>query len=110
MPSAVAETGHTGVRRRRRGRLDELSPRFETHFFVLLDVDVDGQNGHGLSHDERERAEVERPAVVVLVLLVLIPLVAGVSGVAGDVHDYADYVAQTCQTQFGFICSKIIHC
>lgn len=93
MPSAVAETGHAGVRRRRRGRLDELSARFEAHFFVLLDVDVDGQNGHGLGHDERERAKVERPAVVILVLLVLVPLVAGVSGVARDVDDNADDVA-----------------
>lgn len=98
MPSAVAVTGHPGIRRRRRGRLDELSVCFETYFFVLLDVDVDSKNSHGLGHDERERAEVERPPIVILVLLVLVPLVAGVSGVAGDVDDYADDVAQTCRT------------
>lgn len=62
--------------------------------FVFLDIHVDCENTHGFSHDEGERAEVERPAVAVVVLLVLVFLVTGIAGVAGDVDDDADDVAQ----------------
>lgn len=64
------------------------------HLLVALDVDVDGQHGHHLCHNEGQRAEVEGPAIVVLILLVLALLVAWVACVARDVHDDPDDVAQ----------------
>jgi hypothetical protein len=66
----------------------------EADLLVLLDVDVDSQDGHHLGHDEGQSSEVEGPAVAVGVLLVLIPLVTGVAGVAGDVDNDANDVTQ----------------
>lgn len=66
----------------------------KSRLFVLLNVNVDGEDADGLGHDEGESAEIEGPAVIVLVLPVLVFLVAGVSCVAGDEDDDADYVAQ----------------
>lgn len=99
VPSTIAKAGYARIRWRGRGSLDELTACFEPHFLVLLNVDTDGQNGHCFGHNERERSEVERPTVVILVLLVFIPIVTGVTGIAGDVDDYTDDVAQTYQTQ-----------
>lgn len=93
-PPAVAETRYPWVRRRWRERADELPPRPPANFFVLLNVDVDGEDGHSFSHDEGEGAEVERPAVGVSVLLVIIAFITGVACIAGDVDDDANYVAQ----------------
>lgn len=75
------------------------APRAETQLLVALNVDVDGQHGHGLGQDEGERTEVEGPAVVILALLVFFTLVAGVAGVAGYVDDDADDVAETCRAE-----------
>lgn len=66
----------------------------EADLLVLLDVDVDSQDGHHLSHDEGQSSEVEGPAVAVGVLLVLVALVTGVAGIAGDVDNDANDVTQ----------------
>lgn len=93
-PPAVAEAGDAGVGRGGGGRAHEGVAGVQAdHLLVLLDVDVDGQHGHHLGHDEGQRAEVEGPAVVVLALLVLALLVAGVARVARDVDDNPDDVA-----------------
>lgn len=63
--------------------------------FVFLDVEVDCEDSHRLGHNEGKRAEVEGPAIVVLVLAVLVLLVAGITRVAGDVDNDSDDVAQT---------------
>lgn len=93
---AIAETGHARVRRRGRRGLDEFPVRLDAHLFAFLDVDADGEDGDGFSHDERQGTKVERPAVVVVALLVFVALVTGVAGVTGDVNNDADDVAQTC--------------
>lgn len=94
-PSAVAETGYPRVRRGGGERADELAPGLPADFLVSLNVYVDGEDGHRLSHNEGEGAEVERPAVGVGVLFVVVAFVVGVSCVAGDVNNDANDVAQT---------------
>lgn len=93
-PPSIAEARYPRVGRRGGERADELAPGPPAHFLVPLDVDVDGEHGHGLGYDERQGAKVERPAVGVSVLLVVVALVIRVPGVAGDVDDDANYVAQ----------------
>ena len=61
---------------------------------AALDVDVDGQHADHLGQDERQPAEVEGPAVRVVVLLLLVPLRARLARVGRDVHDHPDDVAQ----------------
>lgn len=66
----------------------------EAHLLVFLYIYVDRENAHRFGHDEGERAEIEGPAVVVLVLPVFVLLVTGIPGVAGNVDNNADDVAQ----------------
>lgn len=63
---------------------------------AALDVDVDGQHADHLGQDEGQAAEVEGPAVRVVVLLLVVPLRARLARVRRDVHDDADDVAQAC--------------
>lgn len=94
-PSAVAEAWYPRVRGRGRERTDELPSRLPADFLVLLDVDVDDEDGHSLGHNEGEGAKVERPSIGVSVLLVIVTFVVWVSSIAGDVNDDANYVAKT---------------
>ena len=94
-PPAVAEAWYPRVWGRRRKGTDELTPRPPADLLVFLNVDVDGEDSHSFSDDEREGAKVERPAVGVGILLVVVSFITGVSCIAGDVDNDANYVAQT---------------
>ena len=87
-PSPVPVAGHPGVGGRRRS-LKELPFGLKSQLFILLNVNVHGQDAHGLCHDEGQGSKVKRPAVVVMVLFVFITLVTWVACVAGNVDDDA---------------------
>lgn len=94
-PPAVAETWYPGVRGGGWKWADEFASGLPANFFVFLDVDVDGQNSHGLSHDKGQSSKVERPAVGVRVFFVVVTaFFIGVSCIAGDVDDNSNNVAQ----------------
>lgn len=104
MPPAVAVARDARV-----GRgcaLDEVVSSPVSRLFVFLDVKVDGEDTHRLGNDEGERAEVEGPAVVVLVLALLVLLVAGIARVAGDVDNDSDDVAQTWRNREGSVANN----
>lgn len=92
VPPAVAVARDARIGRGR--AFDEVVPAPVARLFVFLDVEVDCEDSHRLGHNEGKRAEVEGPAIVVLVLAVLVLLVTGIAGIAGDVDDDSDDVAQ----------------
>lgn len=92
-PSPVPVAGHPGVGGGGRS-LEELPFGLKSQLFVFLNVNVHGQDAHGLGHDERQGSEVKGPAVVVMVFFVFVALVAWVACVTGNVDDDAYDVAE----------------